>query len=277
MLRAIHDRLPRSLQTPLRITYRRAQSAFVRAYRMTHPDRQTAMQMQAEFVSRFFDSPQEYEGYVEELADGRASDVRARALEEYARLTGESGVGGVDTGTGTRYYALVRKLEPEVLLETGVCNGLSTFYLLSALDANGTGTLYSIDYPFRADESLEEFRRETFEGYGGAAIPSDKDPGWIIPDELRSRWELTIGRSQRELPHLLVDLDAIEFFAHDSEHSVPCMLFEYELAWEWLRPGGILVSDDVDWNHAFATFTEVRALDHGFLAPGVGYARKHDR
>lgn len=142
------------------------------------------------------------------------------------------------------------------------------------MKVNGHGTVYSIDYPFRADESLDEFRAETFDEYGGAAIPQDKDPGWIIPDSVRDNWELIIGKSQRELPKLIADLNSIDFFAHDSEHSTPCMLFEFELAWEWLERDGILVTDDISWNDAFDTFTDARAQRSGLVAPNAGYAVK---
>lgn len=143
-----------------------------------------------------------------------------------------------------------------------------------ALQENESGQLYSIDYPLRADESLDEFRVETFDEYGGAAIPSDKDPGWIIPTELQSRWSLTVGKSQRELPRLLAEFDEIDMFIHDSEHSLPCMLFEFEIAYEWLTTEGIILADDINWNDAFSTFTEVRETVFGRLSHGVGYMRK---
>jgi hypothetical protein len=42
-------------------------------------------------------------------------------------------------------YALVRLRRPASILETGVANGHSTYFLLHALRANGTGRLYSVD------------------------------------------------------------------------------------------------------------------------------------
>lgn len=236
--------------------------------------RETDASLHAAFVERFFDSTAEYEGFAAEFDDGAAVPLRNEALEQYRRLTGDDDLYGVGLTVARDYYALTRKLEPATVVETGVCNGVSTLAILLALQNNGAGELHSIDYPYRAEESLAEFRAETFEEYGGAAIPSDREPGWIIPDELRGRWDLTIGKSQRELPQLLPELGGMDLFVHDSEHSHPCMMFEYELAHEWLTDGGVFLSDDITWNDAFETFTETRNADWGRLSRDVGYVRK---
>lgn len=227
-----------------------------------------------EFVDHFFESRDEYDRYVNEFDEGPAADLRNEALERYRQLTGKDGLSGIGLDTSRSYYAIVRKLRPETVVETGVCNGVSTLSILLALHENGSGNLYSIDYPYRADESLEEFREETFEEYGGAAIPSDREPGWIIPRELRTRWDLTIGKSQRNLPKLVTDLGSLDVFIHDSEHSSPCMMFEYELAYEWLEDGGVILSDDITWNSAFTEFTRVRRPEFGRMSWNVGYIRK---
>jgi len=228
----------------------------------------------ATFERRFFQRD-EYERYVTEFESERAATIRDEARRRFRRETG-SGVtfGDLRTAVGRDLYALVRSQKPETVVETGVCNGFSTLCILSALDVNGSGELHSVDYPFRANESLAEFRAETFEKYGGAAIPADRDPGWIVPEGRRERWTLHLGKSQRELPRLVNELGKIDLFIHDSEHSVPCMLFEFEVAWEWLATDGLLVADDVSWNDAFETFVDVRNAEAGYLAPDVGYARR---
>jgi predicted O-methyltransferase YrrM len=255
-------------RSPLRI------KSLVRGVYRSVTGRPTDEELHSEFVSRCFRSKEEYERYREEFANGPARRLREEALREYQRMTGKDSLDGVGSTLAEEYYALTRNTEPETVVETGVCNGVSTLSILLALDANGSGTLYSIDYPFRADESLAEFREETFEEYGGAAIPSDKDPGWIIPDELKSRWELIIGKSQQELPRLVTRIGEMDMFVHDSEHSHPCMMFEYELAYEWLNDGGIILSDDITWNEAFSIFTDVRDPVWGRISRSLGYIRK---
>ena len=176
------------------------------------------------------------------------------------RATGREGY-----GEGLRLYAILRALRPGVAVETGVCNGVSTAFLLLALDATGAGELSSVDLPEIAGESYEP---GTFwDGKGGAVIPPGREPGWMIPERLRGRWHLTLGRSQDELPGLLERLGAIDFFMHDSEHSADCMRFEFEHAWAALRPGGVLAADDVTQNTAFADFASAQEREPIAIGP----------
>lgn len=231
-------------------------------------------ELHSEFVNYVFDSRQEYERYANEFDQGSAVSLRNEALKKYQQMTSKNGMDGIGLETARNYYAVTRKLEPTSVVETGVCNGVSTLAILLAIQKNKSGRLYSIDYPFRADESLEEFRQETFDDYGGAAIPNNKDPGWIIPAELRSRWELIIGKSQKELPKLFTELETLDLFIHDSEHSYPCMMFEFELSYEWLADSGMILSDDITWNDAFDNFVKIREPKHGKLSSNVGYMKK---
>ena len=167
------------------------------------------------------------------------------------RATGREGY-----GEGLRLYAILRALRPAVAVETGVCNGVSTAFLLLALHANGAGELHSVDLPEIAGEDYEP---GTFwDGKGGAVIPAGREPGWMVPERLRTGWHLVLGRSQDELPGLLERLQTIDFFMHDSEHSEACMRFEFETAWASLRDGGVLAADDVTANSAFADFAAER-------------------
>jgi predicted O-methyltransferase YrrM len=167
------------------------------------------------------------------------------------RATGRDGY-----GEGLRLYAVLRKLRPAIAVETGVCNGVSTAFLLLALDANGAGELRSLDLPEIAGEDYDP---GTFwDGKGGAVIPAGREPGWMIPAHLRRRWHLSLGRSQDELPRLLAKLGTIDLFLHDSEHSEACMRFEFDAAWAALRDGGVLAADDVNANTAFADFAATR-------------------
>jgi hypothetical protein len=228
------------------------------------------------FINTFFDSEVEYRRLRGEVDNFDIRKIVEDALEQYNDLTTEGAFGSIDLESVTAWYALVRKLRPSVIVETGVCNGVSTLFILKALDENGNGRLYSVDYPYRADESLDEFRDDTFGQYGGAAIPSDKGPGWIIPENLRGRWELRLGKSQVQLPPLLEELQEVDLFIHDSEHSHPCMMFEYEIVWHKMRNGGVILSDDISWNSAFEVFCEVRDPVWGILGQNenVGFMLK---
>ena len=54
-------------------------------------------------------------------------------------------------------YLLVRSLKPETVVETGVCYGASSAYILQALKDNGRGVLYSIDLGNPPDEPPSDY------------------------------------------------------------------------------------------------------------------------
>jgi predicted O-methyltransferase YrrM len=183
------------------------------------------------------------------------------------RVTGRDGY-----DEGLRLYRLLRDARPRVAVETGVCNGVSTAFLLLGLEDNGEGELHSIDLPEVAGEDYEQ---GTFwDGKGGAVIPPGKEPGWMVPAELRDRWHLVLGRSQDELPPLLERLGAIDFFMHDSEHSYECMSFEFRAAWDALRDGGVLVADDVNVNTAWDEFVREVGREPETLGPKLAMITK---
>ena len=123
-------------------------------------------------------------------------------------------------------YALVRLLKPEIVIETGVGAGVSSWTILHAMEENGVGRLVSIDLPTPNTELLPEV-------------------GYLVPRGLHPRWDLRTGPSQRLLPQALEEFIEIDMFQHDSRHSYSNQLREYRAAWPYIRHGGMLVSDDV--------------------------------
>lgn len=242
----------------------RVQPLLKTLYLTIHPNQRSPLGFESSFVSMYFDDEREYRSYLAELEEAPFTDQRASMMAAYDRHVGQRTTndlktipGGLDEMAAANLYALVRKREPDVVLETGVHYGYSTAYILAALARNGRGTLHSVDPAF--DHSL----------------PGETtSPGWLVPAALGEWWELHVGKSQRVLPTLLPDLGAVDLFLHDSDHSVPCMLFEFELVYEWLSEDGVLVSDDVHWNDAFSTFADARDGDVGRLSINTGYVRK---
>lgn len=157
-------------------------------------------------------------------------------------------------------YLLVRKLKPGLVIETGVAQGVSSTFILTAMKANGRGSLISIDLP--------NFDPSGYV-YPGAAhirdpvyVKESLGPGWIVPDEIRSRWQLLLGDAREVLPRLS---EPVDLFFHDSLHEYQHMMFEFRWAFKNLRTGGLLASDDIAWNASFNDFilahrTELRVL-----------------
>ncbi|QYJ00065.1 class I SAM-dependent methyltransferase [Thalassovita mediterranea] len=205
------------------------------------------------------------EHYHSELRDsGLVETLNSRLTKEFTRISGAQVRGKAAVPGGMRslhaevLWLLVRSRKPATVVETGVCNGLSSAVLLEALSRNGLGTLISVDLPEFTDPALNRF--EVWDGKGGAAVPAGKDVGWLVRDDLKSYWQLELGPSQRLLPPLLARISPVDLFIHDSEHSYENQMFEFRLGFEALRPGGVLVATDITWSDAFDHFwKEIRA------------------
>ena len=138
------------------------------------------------------------------------------------------------SNAGYFLYLIIRSLKPDIVVETGVASGESSTFMLQAMEDNKKGKLFSIDLP----STFNQRQRKVI-------IPKDKSSGWIIPENLKDRWELNLGRSQDLLLPLLQKLRTIDAFFHDSQHSYEHMLFEYNTCWDYLKDNGILISDDI--------------------------------
>lgn len=134
----------------------------------------------------------------------------------------------VEVQTARTLYVLVRWRQPDVILETGIARGLSSFALLSAAEMNGRGLVYSCDV--------------------------DPESGGFVPDSLKHRWKKRIfsaKNAQAAFEDLLKDVGDIDFFFHDSNHREDWMRFEFAAVMPRMSGGGILGADDVDLNRAF--------------------------
>lgn len=137
-----------------------------------------------------------------------------------------------DFGLARLCYMLARVTRPSAVVETGVCYGVTSAFLLQALRANGGGCLHSIDLP-PLGRSGDEF------------------VGRLVPKHLRSDWRLHRGRSVDLLPKLARELRQIDFFLHDSLHTYRNMRQEFEIVTPFLAPQAVVVADDVEGNSAF--------------------------
>ena len=194
--------------------------------------------------------PYETVGWEEALRDlgdrpGRAAEILAepalweiegrtrRLLREIRASDAFSQRWAADSLFARLCYLACRLTAPETVVETGVAYGVSSAYILKAMEQNGRGTLHSIDLP--------PLRRE-YERYWGVAMP----------EGLRAGWRLHRGPSGRLLPGLLREIGPLGLFVHDSLHTRRNMRREFDAAWPRLLPGGILLADDVERNRAFA-------------------------
>ena len=172
-------------------------------------------------------------------------------------------------------YTICRLVRPSTVVETGVATGVSSAFILKALDENSSGTLHSIDLPRYQSGETDGGDCSLKSEPGGPIIPSGKEPGFVVPPELRKRWNLALGPSETLLPRVVDQLGGIDLFFHDSAHTYEVMTFEFETVWPKLRQGGLLLSHDEDWNTAFSDFGARMGETPVFLrGTGIGGIRK---
>jgi hypothetical protein len=163
-----------------------------------------------------------------------ADENRAMSCEVDAQLPKGHPLDGGPTLTQT-LWILARHHKPTMVVETGVARGISSAFLLGALDRNSDGHLWSLDLPMlRAG-----WRVET---------------GCAVPERLRNRWTYIRRSSRRGLPPLLADLGSVDMFVHDGLHTNETMAFEFACVWPYLTKNGLLVTDDAEASKAFMDF-----------------------
>ena len=147
-------------------------------------------------------------------------------------------------------YAITRAVLPTNVVETGVLYGHSSAAILAALEDTGNGKLISIDIPVEQHQTIVVGQQ-----YVQVGLTSNKvSVGCAVPFPLRSRWSLRLGNSLELLPKIFDELGPVSMFIHDSLHTYDHMMAEFRLGYDAMEPGGILVSDDIDYNSAWFDF-----------------------
>lgn len=164
-------------------------------------------------------------------------------LEETGRID--------DLGYRLLLYMLVRQHRPDIVVETGVSRGLSSAYILCAMQENGKGKLYSIDLPPQVAATTRQEDQPIAYILSDGQTHQNYEVGYLVPEYLKDRWNLILEDAREALPRVMEETGTIDFFYHDSLHTYDHMKFEFETAWPHLREGGLLLSDDVLWSNAF--------------------------
>jgi len=120
------------------------------------------------------------------------------------------------------------------ILETGVALGWSSLAFLKATEQTD-GRLVSVDlpYPFLIGHSWV---------------------GAVVPESMRQRWTLLRHSDRRGIPRALHLSNGYDLIHYDSDKTQEGRRWAYPRLWRALRPGGLLISDDVGDNGIWADF-----------------------
>lgn len=174
------------------------------------------------------------------------SELRARA-KQLREETGQRIGGGA---RAELLYFLTRHTRPEVVVETGVAAGFSSTAFLTAMQRNGTGRLYSSDFPYFRSENPEEY------------------VGILVPQELRTDWTLLLKGDAENLPLILEQVDRIDFYHYDSDKTYAGRRFGMDVVADKLAPGAVVMMDDIVDNVFFRDYVTER--NEPFLVFGTG-------
>ena len=128
-------------------------------------------------------------------------------------------------------YVAIRSTNAQVVVETGVANGVSTNMIMAGLEFTD-GTLYSFD--------VDERCSKAYSGNGN----------WNFNLLSPNNPEISLAKASNKFSE-------IDLWLHDSDHSNWWQSFEYEFALTKLRRGGYLFSDDIDFSTAWVDFAPV--------------------
>jgi predicted O-methyltransferase YrrM len=201
----------------------------------------------------------------------RRAFVERYAAELQAKYHAHYVPGWVNLEDAVFLYWLVRRLKPRTIVQTGVCNGLSSAFIMLALAKNGPdGRLHVIDLPpvFNPNDAAWTVADRVY----GTVIPEGKSSGWMVPDVYRSRFEVRNGDAKELLPGMVDALPAIDLFYHDSDHTYAHMLFEFREVKRKLAPSGLIVADDISWNASLWDFADEHRVPSYNYKGSVGVA-----
>lgn len=137
------------------------------------------------------------------------------------------------------------------VVETGVAYGWSSLASLLSLMKRG-GKLYSSDMPYLAQDG-------------------DQYVGCVVPENLRSNWELFRFADKESLPKIFAENSIFDVLHYDSDKSYNGRMWAYEELYKHLKKDGVFISDDIGDNSAYQDFCE----KHGIETTVVEYEGKY--
>lgn len=150
------------------------------------------------------------------------------------------------------WYALVRALQPDHVVETGTHLGLGSCAIAAALLRNGHGRLTTIDV--------------------------NQEAGYLIAEP----WAQVIDRRTGDSVEILAGLRDIDFFLHDSLHTYDHETRELLAVEPNLSDDAMVLSDNAHESSALADWSErsgrrflffaEQPLDHWWQGDGIGAA-----
>ena len=170
----------------------------------------------------------EWSAFCESVLEIQRSDFMKEMGDRLRTLGNKSSMGIFDAAV---LMALTRKLAPTICVETGGNLGMSSSFILQGMRDAGVkaGRLLSVE------------------------VDPNISVGSMIPEGLKSGFNSMIGDVKEFMKKNLFP-DQIDLFLHDSSHRYKYQYLEFRYFWKRLRPAGVLISHDVNFNASFVDY-----------------------
>jgi predicted O-methyltransferase YrrM len=157
-------------------------------------------------------------------------------LDEARALVAKSGTTMGGPGDIDLIYAAAVLSESRRTVETGVAYGWSSLAILAALKELDGEMLVSVDMPY------PKLNNESFVGIA-------------VPERFRDKWKLIREPDRNGLRKAIAYFRGeIDLCHYDSDKSYWGRQFGCEILWRALKPGGVMIVDDIQDNLSFREF-----------------------
>ncbi len=159
-----------------------------------------------------------------------AEDFRQAGIAAARSPATMGGAGDLDL-----LYYLTEYGQAMRVIVTGVAYGWSSLAILLSLRHRPDARLISVDMPY-VRRGTEDF------------------VGCVVPESLHPQWTLIRLPDQDGLQNGIATLGTVDLGHYDSDKTYVGRAWAYPIIWDAVRPGGHLISDDIEDNLAFSEF-----------------------
>ena len=165
----------------------------------------------------------------------------AAVFDKQLQEIGQEAVGKIPykmggAGASRFLFFLCRLKKPNTVVETGVALGYSSTAFLQAMRENGSGKLYSSDFPY-------------------PGIPDSHNYiGILVPDDLRENWMLFKDGDENNLPKINELISTVDILHYDSDKSREGRDRALNILAKKLTPETLIIFDDIHENSHFYNF-----------------------
>ena len=150
------------------------------------------------------------------------------------------GIGSSFAKRGRFLYTTVRFMRPTTCIEAGSYFGMSALFILFALSCYGDqGRLHTIE----------------------ASEPIFSVSSAVLKSRFGDMVTCHCGLTQNVLPSVLPEAGTVDLFFHDNGHSRDDYVRDFTVVLESLKPGSVVIYDDIRWGEGTAIDPPPRCYD----------------